>query len=298
MNISCILQLKLPLLESILWDDLTNALWFVSIFSPSKVFCYNVQTQDLLDWCLPEVVGCIALTTSTNKIIVALASQVAILDTKSGMLTTLVPFLHDPVKLRMNDGRVDRNGNLWVGSMSAMNDYVTTTGELYCIPSSGSRKLSIMRKNISIPNSTAFSPDGNTMYWSDSKSRKILSFTLDKEVSVLLDERIFVDFAATHSPGDPDGAVCDFEGNLWVAHWNGFCISQFKPDSTLLRRLQLPFAQPTCVIFGGINLDVLYVTSSRLQDVDGDMDGCVFAIRDLQCKGFPESRFKLPTDQN
>ena len=101
MNISCLLNLRLPLLESILWDDKSNCLWFVSIFSPSKLYRYNVQTLDIFDWDLPEIVGCIALTTNENKIIVALSSRIAVLDISNGLIDTFVSLIHDHNMFRM-----------------------------------------------------------------------------------------------------------------------------------------------------------------------------------------------------
>ena len=82
-------------------------------------------------------------------------------------------------------------------------------------------------------------------------------------------------------------------GCLWVAHWGGSCVSQYSSSAKLLNRLIMPCSQPTCVAFGGAELDTLYVTSSRLAGVDTDSDGCVFAIYNIGSRGLPESRFIL-----
>ena len=214
MNIHNILPLKLPLLESPIWDNSISTLWFISIFSPSELNCHCTVDNRSKSWDLPEVIGCIALTSNQNKILLALASRIALFDTRDGTLETFLCFSHNPSSMRMNDGRVDRMGRLWVGSMTAVNNFSTKPGELYCI--SGNGELHVTRKDFMIPNSTAFSPDGHTMYWSDSKTRKILRFDLNKESGILTNERVFVDFNIDGSPGDPDGATCDSEGRRFT----------------------------------------------------------------------------------
>lgn len=210
MNFNNILPLKRLLLESPIWDDSISTLWFISIFSPSELNSYCPADNQSKSWDLPEVIGCIALTSNQNKILLALTSRIALFDTLDGRLETFMSLSHNPSSMRMNDGRVDRMGRFWVGSMTAVNDYSIKHGELYCI--SGNGESHVMRKDFMIPNSTAFSPDGQTMYWSDSKTRKILRFDLNKESGVLSNERVFVDFNIDGSPGDPDGATCDSEG--------------------------------------------------------------------------------------
>lgn len=210
MCVRSILSLKLPLLESPIWDDSTSTLWFISIFSPSELHSYCTIDNRSQCWDLPEVIGCIALTNKQNKLLLAFGSRIALFYTDAGKLDTFLCLPHNPVSMRMNDGRVDRNGKLWVGSMTAVNDFSIKPGKLYCITGKG--EIQIMRNDIMIPNTTAFSPDGFTMYWSDSKTRKVLCFDLNRENVALSNERVFIDFSVDGSPGDPDGATCDSEG--------------------------------------------------------------------------------------
>ncbi len=106
-----------------------------------------------------------------------------------------------------------------------------------------------MLGGIEVPNCTAFSPDGGTLYFTDTPTNCIRAFALDAATGALSAERQFASVPAVD--GHPDGATIDAEGGLWVAHWDGWRISRFRPDGSLDRSIRLPVPRPTCLAFGG-----------------------------------------------
>lgn len=110
-------------------------------------------------------------------------------------------------------------------------------------------------------NSTWFSPDGKIMYFADTPSGEIRSYDYNPDTGTVSNRRVFADFS--DQPGRPDGAISDSEGVLWNAQWNGYRGGRFRPDGSIDRIIETPVMNPTCVVFGGQELDVLYITTAR-----------------------------------
>jgi sugar lactone lactonase YvrE len=157
--------------------------------------------------------------------------------------------------VRFNDGRVDRQGRFWAGSM--VEGFGEPTGKLYCLAKGVSEEH---LTGISICNSLCFSPDGRHMYFADSPRRTILKFVLDADTGALSNR---LAFARTPRGAFPDGSNVDSDGHLWNAQWGAGCVVRYAPDGTVSGRVELPVTQPTCVAFGGEAFDLLFVTSAR-----------------------------------
>ena len=117
-----------------------------------------------------------------------------------------------------------------------------------------------LRDGITISNSIAFSPEGDRMYFADSPTQKILVFPLDPEFGSLGKEDVFAELSGN---AYPDGSDVDAQGRLWNAEWANGRITAYNPDGSVAARLDLPVSQPTCIAFGGPELDLLFVTSAR-----------------------------------
>ncbi len=286
MEISCVLPIAAELGEGPVWCERDQVLWWVDIRAPS-VNRFDPSSGANTVFAMPEPVGCLALGAGTH-ILVALASGLSWLDPETGELAPFTPIEADDPRTRLNDGRCDRQGCLWVGSMNRGPD--GPGGALYRAHADGT--LARVRGGIGVPNCTAFSPDGRTLYFADSPTRRIRAFDLDPATGGLSGERIFATIA--DDAGVPDGGTVDAEGCLWVAHWDGARLSRFCPDGTLDRVVSLPVRRPTCMAFGGPDLDVLYVTSARAGLTDPGLDdGGVLAFRP-GVRGLPEARFHEP----
>ena len=164
-------------------------------------------------------------------------------------------------------------------------------GALYRIDPGGS--VTRMDEGMIVSNGIAFSPDGRTLYFTDTRRYTSYAYNLDLDDGVVTNRRVFADYAST---GDrPDGACVDVDGCLWAAFFAGSRIVRYRPDGRVDRTLALPVTNPTCLCFGGTDLRTLYVTTARkfLSDAQlaaEPLAGALLAIEGLG-QGLPEHRF-------
>ena len=274
--------------ESPLWDDRAQCLYWLDIRLPAlRRLC--PATGQVNSWPLPSLAGAIALT-DDHRLLVALAQYIALFDPSSGTLTPFVTAPPQPDSHRFNDGRCDAQGRFWVGSMHNLTR--APEGVLYCLEGSGS--MVPVRTGICIPNSLAFSPDSRTMYFADSLRYAIFAHDYDLATGTMGVERVF---AASTPPAFADGSAVDAEGFVWNAQFNGSRLVRYAPDGCIDRVLPLPVQRPTCCAFGGVDLDVLYITTasqgmSQIDMLAQPLAGALLAIEVGVC-GLPEARFKL-----
>jgi sugar lactone lactonase YvrE len=251
--------------ECPLWDERSRALWWVDILAPAiKRFDGKLRVFPM-----PEAVGSIAFR-AKGGLLAAMQSGVYLWE-NSVLDLFAKPDSHDPTH-RFNDGRCDRAGRFWVGTMKDPEH--TPTGNLYCLK----EKFEFKRTGIKVPNSLAWSPDGRTMYFADSPRHKIWAFDYDSASGEMSNERLF----ASPHPGFPDGSCVDADGCLWNAEWGGGRVVRYTPAGKVDRVIVVPAKNPTCCCFGGAQLNTLYITTA-----DG---GGVFALQPGAI-GLPESPF-------
>ena len=158
--------------------------------------------------------------------------------------------------MRCNDGKCDRQGRFWVGTMGDMRR--TPRGHLYRLdPQAGLRRV---LDGLTIPNGLCWSPDGRTMYFTDSPTRLIWAFPYDPATGTPGERRVF---AQVDGSGVADGATVDAEGCLWSARHGGGRVTRYTPDGRIDREIALPVSQPSCCAFGGPDLGTLFVTTAR-----------------------------------
>lgn len=191
---------------------------------------------------------------------------------------------------RLNDGRCDPAGRLWVGSMFADATADIASGKLYRVEADGT--TTVAQESVGVPNGLAFSPDGRTMYFADSPRREVLAYDYDCETGEASGERGFFSFGEL--PGKPDGGCVDEGGGYWLACVYGGAIVRITPDGRLDRRIELPVMRPSRCTFGGSDLDVLYITSigadAEARGEDPTLAGGVFALAP-GATGLPEQAF-------
>ena len=157
---------------------------------------------------------------------------------------------------RFNDGKVDRAGRFWAGTMDAREQ--GASGSLYrldpdltCTP---------IDSGYTVTNGPAFSIDGRTMYHTDSGRQTVYAFDLEAQGNAS-NRRVFAQFGA--GDGYPDGMTVDADGCLWIAFWDGWCVRRLSPQGERLTEIPTPVQRPTSCAFGGERLDELYITSAR-----------------------------------
>lgn len=274
--------------ESPLWDERAQCLWWVDIRRPA--LRRWVPASGRLDgWPLPEMVGCIALA-EDGRLVVAMGAEVSLFDPARERFETLARL---PLRVeghRFNDGRCDRQGRFFVGTMHNLTR--APEGVLYRLQGRGT--LLPVLHGLCIPNSLAWSPDGATMYFADSLRHRIEAHPYDPLRGLPGEARVF---AASTPPGFPDGATVDAEGFLWSAQFKASQVVRYAPDGSIDRVLPMPVDKPTAVAFGGPDLDTLYITSASQHMTPAELAaqplaGALFALKP-GVRGLPEPRFAL-----
>jgi sugar lactone lactonase YvrE len=177
------------------------------------------------------------------------------LDVASGVRHVIVhPAGHLP-HLGYNDGKVDRAGRLWLGTLDK-----SETAPRAVLFMLADRSARVADAGFVVCNGPAFSPDGATLYFADSLAAQLLAYDLDAD-GVLHNRRTFASFTAEE--GLPDGLTTDAEGGVWVAHWGGSRVTRFLADGTRDLVVPLPVPNVTACAFGGPDLATLYITTAR-----------------------------------
>lgn len=266
--------------ESPVWHAREGALYWTDI--PGKtLWRLDPATGATRHWTLPEMAGCIAICDGGWL----LAMETGIFHLPSPLAQEggavlpkrLATVAHAAPDMRFNDGRCDRQGRFWAGTMVQDMRAGQAAGCLYRFDDRG-LSAPILRDYI-VPNGMAFSPDGRTMYVSDSHPSRqyVWAYAYDTTTGTPHSPQLFIDM--TPYPGRPDGAAVDAEGGYWICGNDAGMVHRFLPDGTQDRSIAVPVAKPAMCAFGGPDLDTLFITSIRLPSHAPDsLDGAVFAM--------------------
>ena len=243
------------------------------------------------------MLACLAPTANGHWIAGAQSGVFDLLPQADGQLgfTRMGSVTHALPDMRFNDGRCDRQGRFLAGTlwMNAVPGSSAGCVYRYQPTHDGAGQMIKLLDGFVTPNGMAFSPDGRTMYLSDSNIavQQIWAFDYDIDTGVPSNRRVFVDM--NPMPGRPDGAAIDAEGCYWICAIDAGLVHRFRPDGKLDRSLAVPVKKPTMCAFGGAGLDTLFVTSIRPSGIDlsdQPLAGGLFALRPGVC-GLPEPTF-------
>jgi L-arabinonolactonase len=248
------LKVKNTLGEGIIWDAASACVWWTDI-DGSKLYRYQSEDKQLDHWTTPERLGSFALVSDSEFLICGFASGFAYFNPHSGELQWLEKIEQNNPDTRLNDGRADRQGRFWAGSMVESGD--RGAGALYCFD----QQLQVASKvsGLTISNGLCWSPDSTVMYHTDTPSRRINAYDFDAATGAIANQRCLV---RTEKGCFPDGSSVDAEGYIWNAQWGASQVVRYSPEGEVDFVLPLPVSQPTCVAFGGPRLDRLFVTSA------------------------------------
>jgi len=279
--------------ESPVWVPQENALYWVDIAN-GGLQRWSADTGHVHAWKTPEMLACIARHSNGGWVAGMESGFFHLHPHSDGSLDSerLASVEHRREDMRLNDGRCDRQGRFWAGSMVLDMSLSAPEGRLYRYSAGQSGVIAAQLDGFIVPNGLGFSPDGTTMYLSDSHSdvQLIWAFDYDTETGTPSNRRVFVDM--NHFPGRPDGAAVDAEGFYWICANDAGLIHRFAPDGRLDFSLAVPVKKPTMCAFGGSRMDTLFVTSIRPGD-DHDphsLAGGVFALNP-NVKGLAEPLF-------
>lgn len=289
MKIEQLVDCNTTLGEGPLWDIEHQRIYWIDSFG-NKVFRATADGTEVETWDVPDKIGSMALRKDGNGAVVALRTGIHLLDFASGEVEPLVDPEADLESTRLNDGKVDKQGRFVVGSMDMKEE--APNGSLYRLDTDFS--CHHLLGDIMVSNGPCWSPDGNTFYFTDTWSGDIWAFDYDQDAGTPSNKRTLC--STKGQDGVPDGSTVDSEGFIWNAQVYGGYILRYAPDGSVDRRIEMPVKKVTSVMFGGPDLDLLYVTSMAKPPLphlpeDGPLGGSLFAISDLGVRGLPEPRF-------
>lgn len=274
--------------ESPVWSDRDNALYWVDVDGCS-VQRMDWSNRKVDSWAMPGRPSCIALTDRDDRFVIGVGAGLIEYESSTGEWEEVVA-LESTEGVRMNDGRPDPAGRLWIGSMDERTDDAAgfPAGHLFRVDLDGTATAVV--DHVATSNGLAFSPDHGTMYWTDTHEQIIWAFDYDVDTGEATDRRPLFDFGPL--PGKPDGACIDESGCYWAACVYGWSIVRITPDGRLDRTIELPVEKPSMPAFAGPQLDSLVVTSissgGRRPAAPGQPDAGAVLVVDPGVRGLPE----------
>ena len=280
--------------ECVLWDELSQAFYWTDILE-RKLYGYQPRSDRLAQWDTPERLCSFGFVEGEpGTLIAAFESGIALYQPGNGALEWLARPEAGVTGTRFNDGRVDRQGRFWSGTMieaahaqDAQGNSVTAG--LYRVARGVCTRIA---NKLRTTNSLCWSLDSRTQYLADSPTHTIYVHDFNPATGMPENRRVF---AQTAAPAEPDGSCIDAENHLWNAQWRGGRLVRYRPDGHIDIEIPLPVAQPTCVCFGGPELNWLAVTSahvklSKTERAQQPLAGALF-IFETPYKGVVESRY-------
>jgi sugar lactone lactonase YvrE len=282
-----VLDARALLGESPVWDAKAQALYWLDILGPA-LHRFDPATRRDTAWPMAELVAALVLRRS-GGLVVGLRDRFAGFDPRDGSLRPLATLAPMPASARINDARCDDAGRLWSGTMDM--GVRPDRGALFRVAADAS--VTRVLHPVTLSNGLGWSPDGRTMYFTDTAARAILAFDFDPAAGTIANRRVFA--TVPERAGRPNGLAVDSDGGVWSVRSDGWRIVRYRPDGRLEREIVLPVPRPTGIAFGGRDLDTLYIASARVRlpiDVleEAPLSGGLFAFKP-GVRGLPEGRF-------
>lgn len=277
--------------ESALWSaDLRSVCWIDGVAAEIHRWDVTSRRHSVLKVPLDSTIGMIAATSERGTFVLSHARGLALVNVDTLQLTHLADPEQGRADIGYNDGKVDPCGRLWAGTFDV--NETEPRGCLWLLENGASPRL--METGMAVVNGPAFSPDGQTVYVSDSAARRILAFDLERGRPQK--RRVLVEFACEE--GLPDGLAVDAEGCIWCAHWDGGRVTRFSPDGRRMLAVSIPAPRVTSVAFGGPSRDTLFVTTARYGLSASDLNsypasGALFEIQ-APVRGLAVTLLQLP----
>ena len=277
--------------ESPFWHPREQALYYCDI-PGRRLNRFDPARGELVHWDFDSE-PCSCAPCLDGTLLLAMRDGLWRFDPATGARQALAAPPYDPATERFNDGKCDPQGRFWVGTIYEPRDAAKAT--LHCFAHG---QLTQRAGDATVANGLAWSPDGRTMYWTDTKAHTIYAFDCDPASGEISRRRVFARFpprqpgeSIDHYGGRPDGAAVDAEGCYWVAMFEGQRLLRLAPGGEVLREVRLPVRCATMPCFGGADLKTVYVTTSREKRPPDELAaqpwaGCVLAF-EVDVPGLP-----------
>jgi len=283
MQTKLLLDAKATLGEGPVWDAKTQTLYWLDILE-KRIY---IETRILAQ--LDDLIGCLAPRKNGN-LILGTRLGFANLNPDSVQLTVLAALDSELPTNRLNDGKCDPAGRFIAGTMDMGEE--NPNGALYSFDGKQATRL---LSGITISNGLAWSVDHKTFYYIDTPTREVKAFDYDLATGQIANPR-----AVIHVPesiGWPDGMTSDTDGNLWIAIWGGAQVTKWNPNTgKLLEQIPVPALHTSSCVFGGKDMNELYVTSARTGMSEADLkkyplSGGLFKV-ETKVTGMPTFEFE------
>jgi D-xylonolactonase len=283
---TCIWEVQATLGEGVLWHAARKQVWFVDI-KGRRIHRCAPDGSERRSWDAPGQVSFI-VPSSDGGMVCSLEDGLYRFDEDSGAFEPLAKVEADLPGNRFNDGHVDAQGLLWFGSMD--DSEAEASGALYRFDGAHVRT---MDDGYIITNGPAVSPDGRTLYHTDTLDKRVYAFDLAPDGS-LSNKRTFVEIV---DGGYPDGMAVDVEGHVWVATFGGWRIDRFDAAGRKVGEVRFPCANVTKLAFGGEDLRTVYASTARKglspeELAAQPLAGGLFTFR-LETAGLPQHALRL-----
>lgn len=287
LDVRCVIPASTFLGEGPHWSAAEKKLYFVDILAPA-VCIGNPAKGTYKSTAVSELIGFV-IPRTRGGLVAGMHGEIRGIDPSTNETTVIArPELDRPGN-RFNDGKCDRKGRLWAGTLAI--DTTADRGRLWRIGADG--QAMAMEHGVHVANGLGWSPDDRTFYFTDTARQTIYAYDFDLERGEIANRRTFV--VVPEAEGKPDGLTVDAEGFVWCAHWDGWCVTRYDPAGKVERVINLPVPRPTSCVFGGEDMQTLFVTSARIrlsaaQLADAPLSGSVFAV-ETGTRGLPDPAF-------
>ena len=275
--------------EGPVWDFKRKVICWVDILR-GEIHEYSPQSGALSVIPVHQMVGAVVLCQDGN-FLAALKNGFGFVNRESHEITIVAnPESHIPGN-RFNDGKCGPDGRFWAGTMSHTDEPAKGSFYMFDTDHSVTKKIN----HVSISNGLAWSADHKTFYYIDTPTFTVVAYDYDKTAGEISRKRVIISIAK--EDGSPDGMTIDSDGMLWIAHWDGWQITRWDPNTGMkLFSFRMPAARITSCAFGGEHFEDLYITSARVglnedQLARQPLAGSLFVIRNIGVKGVPAFEF-------
>lgn len=252
----CVQRIEATCGESPMWSVREQALYWTDNLG-GAIHRLEPENGDERTFLLGRNVMAIAVR-ERGGLVLALAKELAFYE-PGGELEPIEAVEQDKPQNRFNDGKVDPQGRLWAGTMDDV-DWDAPSGSLYRLdPTLAVRRL---QGEVACANGLGWSPDGRTFYFGESFRYTVFAYDFEPDTGAVAGRRAFATVDRS-SGAFPDGLTVDAEGGVWSVHNGAGRVVRYAPDGEVTHEVETPVSQPTSCIFGGRDLDVLYITTSR-----------------------------------
>lgn len=258
--LDCVLHARNLLGEGPRWHTEESALYWTDI-EAGKIHRFVPANTEYAVYEVGLPVGSFAFA-NNGSLLLAVQNTIAFWEREKQTLIPVASVAMASAHSRFNDGATDAAGRFWVGAMGGGRH-----NKLY--RADHSLSFQVLETGIGVANGIGWSPDGRTMYFTDSAVRLIYAYDFDLATGALRNRRVFA--RVPESDGVPDGLTVDSEGFVWSAHWDGWQITRYDPTGRIERVIKVPVQRPTSCTFGGQDLSDLYITTARAGLTEQDL---------------------------